>query len=149
MHPAIVRDAFLLSYRGIFMANAAYPYGKAQMARKAISLTADTIKVSLIDTASYTYSASHKFYTDLGGITATATLANKTMSDAATFDADDLTFSAVTGNQSEALVIWRDSGTGSTSELLFYFDTGVTGLPVTPNGGDITIAWNASGIVTL
>ena len=28
-------------------------------------------------------------------------------------------------------------------------DTGVTGLPVTPNGGDISITWNASGIFTL
>ena len=29
------------------------------------------------------------------------------------------------------------------------FFSSLTGLPVTPNGGDITVTWNASGIFTL
>ena len=37
----------------------------------------------------------------------------------------------------------------ATSPLVAYIDTGVTGLPVTPNGGDIAVAWNASGIFAL
>ena len=32
---------------------------------------------------------------------------------------------------------------------MLYLDTSVTGLPVTPNGGNITVTWNASGISTL
>ena len=32
-------------------------------------------------------------------------------------------------------------GTESTSNLIAYMDTGMTGLPVTPNGGDITVQW--------
>jgi hypothetical protein len=131
------------------MANALYPFAKAQLQRKAIDMVNDTIKVSLIDTASYTYSSAHKYYTSLGGVTATATLGTKAVADSGTFSAANSTFTAATGAQSEALVIWRDSGVAGTSELIEYIDTGVTGLPVTPNGGDINITWNASGIFTL
>jgi hypothetical protein len=42
-----------------------------------------------------------------------------------------------------------DTGTAATSPLVAYIDTGVTGLPVTPNGGNITVTWNASGIFQL
>lgn len=126
-----------------------YPYGKAQMQRKVIDMVNDTIKVSLIDTGTYTYSSAHQDYADLSGVVATATLASKTVSDAGVFDAADTEFIAVTGNSAEAIIVWRDSGTPSTSEVLMYLDTGVTNLPVTPNGGDIAITWNASGIWTL
>ena len=67
---------------------------------------------------------------------------------AGTFDGDNVTFSAVTTATSiEALIIYRNTGTATTSRLVLYEDTGVTGLPVTPNGGDITVTWNASGII--
>ena len=51
---------------------------------------------------------------------------------------------AGTGSASaaEALVLWVDTGTPATSFLIAYFDT-VTGLPVTPNGGDIQIVWDS------
>jgi hypothetical protein len=65
------------------------------------------------------------------------------------FDGDNVTYTGVTGNSVEALVIYVDTGTASTSRLVAFIDTGVTGLPVTPNGGDITITWNASGIFQL
>ena len=58
------------------------------------------------------------------------------------FDADNITFSSVSGDVSEALIIYRHTGTDSTSELIAYID-GATGLPVTPNGGDITITWDS------
>ncbi len=44
---------------------------------------------------------------------------------------------------SEALVIYQHTGVDATSELIAYIDTGVTGLPVTPNGGDITVTWDS------
>jgi hypothetical protein len=55
-------------------------------------------------------------------------------------DAADVTFTAVSGDVSEALVIYKDTGTASTSRLIAYIDT-ATGLAVTPNGGDITVIW--------
>jgi hypothetical protein len=50
-------------------------------------------------------------------------------------------FSAVTGDQSEALVIYKDTGSAATSPLIAYIDT-ATGLPVTPNGADVTVTWD-------
>jgi hypothetical protein len=47
------------------------------------------------------------------------------------------------------LIIYRHTGTEATSHLIAFFDTGVTGLPVTPNGGNITVAWSGSGIFAL
>lgn len=72
----------------------------------------------------------------------TAVLSGNTL----TQDAADTTFTAVSGASAESITIYNHTGTASTSLLLVFFDTGVTGLPVTPNGGDITIQWNASGI---
>ena len=46
-------------------------------------------------------------------------------------------------------MIYIDTGSSATSRLVAYLDTGVTGLPVTPNGGDIAITWSASGIFKL
>ena len=56
-------------------------------------------------------------------------------------DAADKTLTAVTGDPSERLIIYQHTGTESTSDLVASIDT-ATGLPVTPNGGDITITWD-------
>ena len=57
-------------------------------------------------------------------------------------DANDETLSAVTGDESEALVIYKHTGTESTSRLIAYMDSGI-GLPVIPSGGDIVIMWSS------
>jgi hypothetical protein len=110
------------------------------------------IRAILVDLADYTFSAAHNALDDVpaGARVAVSTaLASKTVSTAGVFDAADKTFSAVTGDVSEALILYLHTGTESTSLLICFLDTGVTGLPVTPNGGDITIAFNASGIFAL
>lgn len=130
------------------MANVLYPIGKKALLDADIDLLVDTIKVALVDTGTYTYNAAHDFYNDVSGVVGTpATLASKTTT-SGTFDAADTTFSAVSGSTVEALIIYKDTGTPSTSPLIAYIDTG-TNLPVTPNGGDITISWNASGIFSI
>jgi hypothetical protein len=62
-----------------------------------------------------------------------------------------LTFTAVSGATVEALTFHRQNvgGVASGYPVVAYIDTGVTNLPVTPNGGNITVTWNASGIFTL
>jgi hypothetical protein len=45
-------------------------------------------------------------------------------------------------------VLFVDTGNAATDALIAFIDTG-TGLPVTPNGGDITVTVNASGWFTL
>lgn len=64
-------------------------------------------------------------------------------------DGADITFSSVpAGDAVQGILIYHHTGVEGTSELIAWVDTG-TGLPVTPNGGDITIQWNASGIFAL
>ena len=133
------------------MANAIYPKYKEALLDGStnIDLNDGTVKVALIDTGTYTYNAAHDFYDDLSGVVGTpGEIANTTVTNGL-FDGDNVTFSSVTGNTVEALVIYIDTTVAGTSRLVAYIDTGVTGLPVTPNGGDITITWNASGIFQL
>lgn len=134
------------------MANAIYPkYKEALLTGDSnIDLEAGTVKAALVDTGTYTYSTAHDFLDDLTGVVGTAQTIGATKSVTnGLFDGADVTFTAVSGNTVEALVIYIDTGVAGTSRLVAYIDTGVTGLPVTPNGGDISITWNASGIFQL
>lgn len=140
------------------MANALYPKYKEKLMNPgtlgttsgtAVDLSDDTIKVALIDTGTYTYSTAHEYYSSVTGVVGTpGTLTTKTVTNGV-FDADDLVFTGVTGASVEAYIIYKDTGTASTSPLIAYFDTAAAGLPFTPNGGNLTIAWNASGIFAL
>lgn len=132
------------------MANAIYPNFKENLAAGNIDWDADTITAYLIDGADYTYSASHATMSDVpsGARVANVNLASKTNVDGL-LDAADPTFTAVTGDPCEILILATNSGSDATSYLIAYWDTGVTGLPVTPNGGDIDLQFNASGIIQL
>lgn len=132
------------------MANAIYPkYKEAVIQASANSSLAGTVKAALIDTGTYTYSAAHDFWDDAsaGVIGTPQAVANKTYTNG-TLDGDNVTYTAVSGASVEAVILYIDTGTPATSRLIVYLDTGITGLPVTPNGGDINIGWNASGIFT-
>lgn len=135
------------------MANAIYPkYKEALISGSSdISLSTGNVKVALIDTADYTYSATHDFLNDVAGAAIVGTSANlgtKTVTNGV-FDSADPTFTAVTGDVSEALIMYIDTGVSSTSRLVAYIDTGISNFPVTPNGGDINIVVNASGWFSL
>src|SRR4029453_16700992 len=118
------------------MANALYDLGREGFLGGDIDWDAHNIKCTLGDAADYTVDlATHDFYNDVtaGGRVATSgNFASKTKT-AGVADAADITLSAVSGDVSEWIVIWRDTGTESTSNLIAYIDT-ATGLPVTPNG---------------
>lgn len=125
------------------MANALYDTGRNAFLTGDIDWVSDTIKIVLVDAADYTVNlATDNFLDDIaaGARVATATLASKTAT-AGVADAADVTFTAVTGDVSEALVIYKDTGVESTSQLIAYIDT-ATGLAVTPGGGDITVQWD-------
>lgn len=138
------------------MANAIFPKWKEALLQgssgSALNGSGTTgVYVALVDTGTYTYSSSHQFYSDLSGIVGTDQEigATKTFTNG-TFDGADTTHSSVTGASAEALVIYvKNAGANTTWRLVAYIDTGVTGLPVTPNGGAIGITWNASGIFSL
>jgi hypothetical protein len=134
------------------MANALYPLWKEQLLQFTTNnnLSAGTVKVALIDTGTYTYSATDQFYSSASAaaVGTPQTIGSKTFTNGV-FDGADVTFTSVTGNSVEALIIYVDTGVAGTSPLVAYIDTSVTGLPVTPNGGNIAITWNASGIFAL
>lgn len=133
------------------MSNALYPKWKEQLLQFTANnnLSAGTVKVALV-TAGYTYSSSDQFYSSVSAsvVGTPQTIGSKTFTDGV-FSGANVTFTAVTGSQVTKLVIYIDTGSSATSPLVAYLDTGVTNLPVTPNGGDIGIIWNASGIFAL
>lgn len=127
------------------MAPALYPSLKQQFLTAGIDLENDaTIKAVLLDTGTYTYNSAHDFYNDVTGVTTPigtpVALASKTINSpsAGVFDAADTTLTSVTGASAEAILIFQDTGTASTSSLVAFID----GITVTPNGGNITIAWD-------
>ena len=127
------------------MANALYDLGREGFLGGAIDWNADTIKVTLCDAADYVKNlATDQFYsivTGAGRVATSGAFISKTVT-AGVADAGDVTFSSVTGDPSEELVIWQDTTVEATSRLIANIDT-ATGLPVTPNGGDITVTWDA------
>jgi hypothetical protein len=133
------------------MANALYPKWKEQLLQFTANnnLSAGTVKVALV-TAGYTYSSANQFYSSVSAsvVGTPQTIGSKTFTNGV-FDGADVIFTTVTGSQVVALVLYIDTGVAGTSPLVAFIDTGVTNLPVTPNGGDITITWNASGIFAL
>lgn len=125
------------------MASVVYPKGLEGFLDGSIDWDTDNVRAILVDTGSYTYSAAHDFLDDMPGgarIAVSGNLASKTVTNGVA-DAADVTFTAVSGASVEAIVIYKHTGTDSTSRLIAYIDSG-TGLPVTPNGGDITVAWD-------
>lgn len=125
------------------MANALYDKGRQGFLDGSIDWDTDDIRAILIDTGAYTVNlATHANLDDVAAasrIAVSAALGTKTVVDGVA-DAADVTFTAVTGVSVEAIVLYKHTGVEATSRLIAYIDT-ATGLPVTPNGGDIKITW--------
>lgn len=126
------------------MANALYAKGLEGFLDGSIDWDTNTIRCVLVDLADYTVDlANHANLSDIPAAARVATspvFTGKTVTGGVA-DADDVLLTAVTGDQSEAIVVYKDTGVASTSRLICFIDT-AQGLPVTPNGGDITIAWD-------
>ncbi len=132
------------------MANALYDtFKEGILGNTAFDLDTDAIQATLIDSADYTFSAAHDEYS--GGSTDVAAGAKVAESGAlasptvvnGVFDTADFTWTAVSGDQSEAIILWDD--TLANDRLIAFYDTGMTGMPVTPNGGNINVTVNGSG----
>ena len=126
------------------MANTLFDFARQRFLEAQINWMTDTIKVLLVDTRAYTpQTAVHQYLADISiaaRIAGPVTLTSKTTSGGAA-DGADVTFTSVTGASIEAIVIYSDTGTEATSPLIAYIDT-ATGLPITPNGGDIIVTWD-------
>ncbi len=127
------------------MANALYDLGRQAFLEGSIAYLTDTIKVALVKNTYTPNTSTHQFYSDLtpaSNVVGTSqTLASKT-STSGVANAANITFTAVTsGSTVSYLAIYKDTGVTTTSPLIALIDT-ATGLPVSTNGGDITIAWD-------
>jgi len=117
------------------------------------SIDWDTAVIKAALVRGYTFSAAHKFVSDVttaGGtlVATSAALASKTVTGGVA-DAADVTFTAVaSGAAITGILIFQSSAvTGgadvaaTAQRVIAWIDT-ATNLPVTPNGTDITIAWD-------
>lgn len=130
------------------MANGLYDAAKQGFLDANYDILTQDIKIVLIDTALYSVDLTTDDFLDdvpVGAIEATSgNLASKTTT-LGVFDAADVTFTTVTSTAAtvEAIVMYRDSsGASTTDDLICFVDT-ATGLPVTPNGGDIQVNWDS------
>jgi len=70
------------------------------------------------------------------------TIGTRTVAADAIIDGDDVVFVGATGDVCEGLLcVNRGPGTDATRNLFFYIDS-ATGLPVTLNGGNVTVTWD-------
>lgn len=125
------------------MANTLYDKARQRFLEGQFNWLTDTIKVLMVDKDAQSFVTTHEFLSDIATsarITTPVTLTGKTTAGGAA-DSADVTFSAVSGPSIEALVLYKDTGTEATSPLLAWIDT-ATGLPITPNGGDIIVTWD-------
>lgn len=141
------------------MTNVLFNPGREGFLDGSIDWNTGTIKCSLV--RGYTINQAHKFLSDFTGasgvLVATAILTTPTVTNG-TASADPVTFTSVaTGAACPALLIYQSSAPSGGADLattaqrlIAYLDV-VTNMPVTPNGGNINIAWDtgANKIFTL
>jgi hypothetical protein len=139
------------------MANQLFGTARKKFLDGDIDLLVDDIRVVLVDANDYTITGFEEFLSAITDaaligengvvLTSNAAIAANTPSLASkdttsgVFDAADVVLDAVTGDQAEVLLLFKWTGDEATSPLIAVYDTG-TGLPITPNGGAITIAWS-------
>lgn len=132
------------------MANGLYAIFKQRLLDKALDLDTDVIKAVLADSADYTVNlTTHDDLADVAGAAIVATSSALTSPTIAlgVFDTADFTWSTVTGDVCEIVLLYDD--THASDALIVYYDASMTGMPVTPNGGNINFTVHASGFFAL
>lgn len=108
----------------------------------------DNMRVALLDDT-YSFNASHTTFSDISSaVVADEEIANANTVGNGTAFADNTTFEAVVGAEVVSLVIYRSDGaapadTEEDCPLIAFIDDAAAGLPLTPNGGDLTVLWNS------
>jgi len=138
------------------MANAIYDKYKEALLKgdSDVALDDGNLKVVLLNTDNEAYQSTDQFYSDVSTlantVTATATLANVSLTNGV-LNCDDVDFGVVEDiTECEALLFYIDTGNTVTSRLVAYMDTNIDGLPITPDGtSNVEITWSTSGIFKL
>lgn len=133
------------------MANSMYSLGRESFLEAQIEALTDTLALAMFTTAYTPNLATDQFYSvpiASAGLVGSKVSLTSVTGAAGTLSAANVTFTSVTGSTVSYLVLFKDTGTNSTSRLIGLIDT-ATGLPVTPNGGNITVAWASGQVFTL
>lgn len=131
------------------MANALYDTFKNGLGLKVFNMDTDVFHAALCDAADYSFVTSHDEFSGgardvpLAAVVAESGDIAGTWSAAGVFDSADFTWTAVSGDQSEQIIVIDN--TIANQRLVAFYDTGMTGMPVTPNGGDINVTVNGAG----
>jgi hypothetical protein len=139
------------------MANALYDTGRNAFARGDVTWKASggaTVRCALTKSAYAPTLGSDQFLSTVGvnyigntGTNARASCPQVTLADptagVCSSSNPTLTISAVPTSvgQCNGIILFADSGADASSQLIAWIDT-ATGLPITPNNGDITITWD-------
>jgi hypothetical protein len=143
------------------MSDQAYPLGKEGLLDGTIVWNgASSIKVLAL--RGYTYSASHKFVSDVTGaggtiVSTSGALTGKTASALGVAKASSSTWVAVpAGAAITSVIIVQTSAVGggadvatSSQRLIAFLDSAAGTLPITPNGLDISISISSGIVFTL
>lgn len=133
------------------MANAAFTPAKEGFIDGSLDLDTAVIKAAFV--RSYTFSAAHKFVSDVttaGGVLngTSAALANKTVT-GGVFDADDTSATTAASAVDHGILLFQSSAvTGggdvaaSAQRVIAWYDSG-TGLPIQPGTASTPIVWDS------
>jgi urate oxidase len=114
-------------------------------AANTVDFDTDTIKATLVRSSTYTPNqTTDDFYADVTTPVAASGALSMSVS-GANVDCTDFSFTAVSaGAAIDTMVLWKDTGNTATSRVAAKYD-----ISVTPNGADIEVVVNASGLFTL
>jgi hypothetical protein len=126
------------------MASALFGKGREGFGAGSLNWATDDVRVIFVDSADYTLDIDvHNALDDVAAAgrvaVSAASIQNKTNT-LGVMDGDDITINSVSGDQFEGLILYKHTGVESTSLLIAWIDS-YTGLPCTPNGGNITVSW--------
>lgn len=122
------------------MAAALYDTGRNAFLTGGINWTADTIKVALVSSSYVANMTTDQFYSSVqANVIGTPVQLTSTAASAGVANATNASLGPITtGSTVTQIVIYKDSGTASTSQLIARED--VTSTPT--NGGTITLTWD-------
>lgn len=128
------------------MASQFYPKFKQACLQGNASLDGVAVKAIMVDEADYTFDASHEFLSDVAlaaRVAISPALTSKTFTDG-TFNSDNPVLPNVSGDPTETVILFIDTGVEGTSRLICKSDVAIT-----PNGTNVTLNVNVLGWFTL
>ncbi len=126
------------------MATGLFAKGRQKFLIKLIDWDTDDIRMVFVDTVTdLPVLATDEWLSDIGAgarVATSGTLTTNVSAGTGVADATDETVASVTGAVFQAIVFYLHTGVAGTSALIAMVDN-YTGLPCTPNGSNITVAF--------